>query len=150
MRIIDIDHVIPAPIEKAFAFMTEVENYLAMPGVLRAELLTPGHPTPPGAGAIREVVLPGLKLIEHIEVYRPPTFMRYRIIRSLPPLRHEHGFMAFTEVPDGTRVRWFTEYEVAAPLSGPLTLVADPVIRAGFRLLLHTADRELSGADDDR
>ncbi|MEV3959370.1 SRPBCC family protein [Nocardia sp. NPDC050193] len=146
MRIIDIERVIPAPIEQVFAFLTDTAHYRTVPGVLRAEVVRPGPRAPGGAGTVREVVLPLLRLTEVIEVYEPPRFMRYRIVRSIPPLRHEHGFMAFAAEPGGTGVRWLSEFAVDFPLlSGPLTRLAEPVLAAGFRFLLYTAARELSG-----
>ena len=144
MRVIDVERVVPAPIEEVFAFMTSTDGYRQMFGVLRADVVRPGPREPGGAGSLREIVLPLLKLTELVEVYEPPTFMRYRIIGSIPPLRHEHGFMTFTEESGGTRVHWHSEFAIASPvLSGPLTVLAKPLFRAGFRALLYTAARIL-------
>lgn len=63
-------------------------------------------------------------------------------------MRHEHGFMRFTEVPGGTRVRWHSEFAVASPvLSGALTVLMKPFLQAGFQRLLSTAARILSAQE---
>lgn len=144
MRTVDIERVIAAPIGQVFAFITDSANYNKVPGVISAVLRTPGATHPQGPGAIRVVTTPLLRLTEHITDYQPPHLMRYRIVKSVPPLRHDSGSISFTVVDGGTSVRWQSRFEVDSPvLSNLLTLLIQPIIAAGFRAVLHTAERQL-------
>ncbi|BAD59910.1 hypothetical protein NFA_50580 [Nocardia farcinica IFM 10152] len=143
-RIVDMERTIAAPIDEVFDWMTDATNYPRVPAVRRVTLVRPGDTHGHGAGAIRIVNTPLLRMTEEIVEYRRPTLMRYRITRSAPPLRHDEGYMAFREVPGGTRVRWYSRFEVDSPFArGPLTLLMVPLIAAGFRLALDTCAKEV-------
>lgn len=144
MRTVDIERVIAAPIDEVFTFLTDSANYKHVPGVLSAILRTPGTPQPQGVGAIRVVTTPLLRLTEQVVTYEPPHLMRYNIVKSIPPLRHDGGSMTFTEVETGTHVRWQSRFEIDSPiLSNLLALLIQPIIAAGFRIVLRTADQRL-------
>ncbi|WP_024802100.1 SRPBCC family protein [Nocardia sp. BMG51109] len=144
MRTVDIETTIRAPAGEVFDWLTDATNYQRVPVVRRVILVRPGDCAAHGEGAVRVVVTPLLRLTEQILEYRPPMLMRYRIVESVPPLRHRDGFIACTQVPRGTRVRWRTEYEIASPvLSRMFTALYAPIIAGGFRVVLHTAAREL-------
>ncbi len=144
MRTVDIEYTIAAPIEDVFDWLTDATNYWMVPTVREVTLIRPGDIQGSGNGAVREVRAWLLSLTEHVVEYRRPTLMRYRIEGSCPKLRHDEGFMEFRAVPGGTQVRWYTRFEVAAPVvSGPLTLWMQWVVIAGFRIVLHTAAIDL-------
>lgn len=144
MRTVIVERTIHAPIADVFDWLTDATNYTQVPVVRRITLLRPGDSALNGTGAVRIVVTPLLKLTEQILEYTPPTLMRYSIIRSTPPLRHEEGYISFEETESGTRVRWFTRYEVDSPFLPTLfTLLMHPVIGMGFHIVLRTAAREL-------
>ncbi|MGW4740150.1 SRPBCC family protein [Nocardia xishanensis] len=146
MRTVDIERTIPAHVSDVFEWLTDATNYRRISVVRRVTLVRPGDDHCHGSGAVRVVVTPLLRLTEEIVEYRPPTLMRYRITRSTPPLRHDEGFMAFRSVPEGTRVRWFSRFEVASPiLAGVCTLAMVPVVAEGFQMTMDRAERELLG-----
>ncbi|MGW0248483.1 SRPBCC family protein [Nocardia goodfellowii] len=141
MRTVDIRRTIPAPIHDVFDWLTDATNYSRVPVVHRVTLVRPGDLNGHGVGAVRRVQTPLLSLTEHIVDYRPPVLMGYRITESWPLLHHEKGYIAFREAPRGTEVHWYTRYEAAAGWG--LTLALQPVIYAGFDIVLRTAAREL-------
>ncbi|MCP2275352.1 Uncharacterized conserved protein YndB, AHSA1/START domain [Nocardia amikacinitolerans] len=146
MHTVDIERTIRAPITDVFDWLTDATNYRRVPVVRRVTLIRPGDVHCHGRGAVRVVVTPLLRLTEEIVEYRPPTLLRYRITRSTPPLRHDEGFMAFRSVPEGTRVRWFSRFEVVSPvLPGVCTLAMVAVVSSGFQLALDCAQGELLG-----
>ncbi|MRH86995.1 SRPBCC family protein [Nocardia sp. SYP-A9097] len=147
MRTVDVERTIPAPLPDVFDWLTDTTNYQRVPFVRRVTLVRPGHTTGHGEGAVRLIVTPMIRLTEEIVEYRPQEIIRYRLLKSIPPLRHQDGFISFRQVSRGTRVRWFSTFEIAAPmLAGLCTAVTLPIIRAGFIMVMRTAERELRGA----
>lgn len=145
MRVVDMHRTIAAPIGEVFDWMTDATNYHRVPMVRRVILVRPGDTHGHGVGAIRIVNTPLFRMTEEILEFERPTFMRYYIPRSTPPLRHDEGYMRFEEVPGGsTHVRWYSRFEVKAPFASDLcTLMLLPVIVTGFRLALDTCEKEL-------
>ncbi|GAB0101779.1 SRPBCC family protein [Nocardia sp. JMUB6875] len=146
MRTVDVERTIPAPAPDVFDWLTDVANYQRVPLVRRVTLVRPGDTAGNGAGAVRLVVTPLLRLTEEIVEYDPPRLMRYRLLKSVPPLRHQEGHISFEPVAAGTRVRWSSTFEIAAPFLAPMwTRMFLPVVRGGFIMVLRTAERELRG-----
>ncbi|WP_067574621.1 SRPBCC family protein [Nocardia acidivorans] len=146
MRTVDVERTIRAPLPDVFDWLTDATNYQRVPMVRRVTLVRPGDTAGHGAGAVRLIVTPLIRLTEEIVEYRPQQLMRYRLLKSVPPLRHQDGFIAFKEVSAGTRVRWFSTFEIASPIMpGLCTALFLPTIRAGFLMVLRTAERELRG-----
>ncbi|QIS15932.1 SRPBCC family protein [Nocardia arthritidis] len=145
MRTVDIERTIEAPIADVFDWLTDATNYPRVPLVRRVTLVRPGDTHPQGRGAVRLVVTPVLRLTEEIVEYHPPTLMCYRILQSIPTLRHEQGRMEFRETANGTRVRWLSRFELESAWSGFFTAALSPGIALSFHLLLRTAARDLQG-----
>ncbi|UGT39113.1 SRPBCC family protein [Nocardia yamanashiensis] len=147
MRTVVIERTIHAPRPDVFDWFTDATNYQRVPFVRRVTLVRPGDTRSHGAGAVRLIVTPLLRITEEIVEYSPPELMRYRLLNSVPPLRHQEGYMSFAEVSAGTRVRWFSTFEIASPvLAGFFTAVFAPAIHGGFVMVFRTAERELRGA----
>jgi uncharacterized protein YndB with AHSA1/START domain len=145
MHEVRVVRTIAAPIEDVFEWMTNSDNYRRVPGVFVARLVQPGTPAPQGPGAIREVVTAGMKLTEQILELDRPVLMRYRVLSSFPPIRHESGSMTFHAENGATTVTWVSRLESTSPiLTGPLTRVLAVGLTAGFRGVLRTAAKELS------
>ncbi|WP_327095908.1 SRPBCC family protein [Nocardia vinacea] len=143
MRTVTVRRTIAAPIEQVFDWITDAANYRQVPGVLRAEVTRAGID---GVGTIREVTTAALKLTEEIVGYERPVRMDYLIRSSIPPLRHESGSMQLRETADGTEVTWSSTFEVRTPVcSGASTRVFAPAVAFGFRTVLRTAERKLTG-----
>ncbi|MBL1075529.1 SRPBCC family protein [Nocardia sp. 2] len=146
MRKVTYERTIPAPLPDVFDWLTDATNFQRVPFVRRVTLVRPGNTTGHGDGAVRLIVTPLLRITEEITEYTPPTLMRYRVLNSVPPLRHQEGYIAFEAVPTGTRVRWNSTFEIASPILPTLcTRLFLPVVRGGFLLVLRTAERELLG-----
>jgi len=144
MRVVDMHRTIAAPIGEVFDWMTDATNYHRVPSVRRVVLVRPGDTHGHGVGAIRVVNALLFRMTEEITEFEPPTFMRYYIPRSIPPLRHDEGYMRFEKVLGGTHVRWYSRFEVRSPIASDLcTLIMVPVIAAGFRFTLDTCEKEL-------
>ncbi|MQY30341.1 SRPBCC family protein [Nocardia aurantia] len=146
MRTMDIERTIAAPIDDVFDWLSDVTNYQRVPFIRRVTLVRPGSVAEHGVGAVRLIVTPAWRVTQEITEYDPPKWVRYRNLDSFPPQFHQDGNLTFTELPDGTRVRWHTEFEVSTPIFGPVyTLLLVAGFAMGLRLVLGTADRELRG-----
>ncbi|MBF6330471.1 SRPBCC family protein [Nocardia transvalensis] len=144
MRTVDLERTIQAPIADVFEWLTDATNFQRVPLIRRVTLVRPGNVAEHGVGAVRLLVTPLMRVTEEIVEYDPPRLMRYKILNAFPPLRFQDGSLTFTEVENGTRVRWHSEFEVAAPIfGGPWTLALQPLVALGIRLVLSTADHEL-------
>lgn len=147
MRTVDVERTIRAPLPDVFDWLTDATNYQRVPLVRRVTLVRPGNTNGHGVGAVRLIVTPLIRLTEEIVEYNPPELMRYRLLKSVPPLRHQEGFISCKAVSAGTRVRWFSTFEIASPiLPGLCTALFTPAIHSGFLMVLRTAERELRGA----
>ncbi|MEU0540101.1 SRPBCC family protein [Nocardia sp. NPDC005978] len=146
MRTVDVERTLRAPLPDVFDWMTDATNFQRVPMCRRVTLVRPGNTNGHGVGAVRLIVTPLIRLTEEIVEYNPPELVRYRLLKSVPPLRHQEGFIAFKAVPHGTQVRWFSTFEIASPiLPGLWTAMFLPVIRTGFHMVLRTAESELRG-----
>jgi hypothetical protein len=66
-------------------------------------------------------------------------------VSSLPPTAHDGGSIVLRKSTAGTTVTWASRFEVAVPALGQvLTPFVATVMATGFRLTLHTANRELT------
>lgn len=144
MRTVTLERTISAPAADVFDWLTDATNYQRVPVILRVMLVRPGHIAEHGVGAVRLLVTPFVRVTEEIVEYDPPRMMRYKLLTSYPTLRYQDGMMTFREVAGGTRVRWRSEFEVAAPRFADLwTLALAPLVVLGIRNVMATADREL-------
>ncbi len=144
MRTLDLERVIRAPRADVFDWLTDATNYQRVPSIRRVTPVRPGNVSEHGVGAVRLVVTPVLRLTEEIVDYDPPKVFRYRILKSLPPLLRQDGTVTFDDHPGGTRVRWRSQFEVAAPLLATAwTFALLPAVYLGLHYVLATADREL-------
>ncbi|NKI34174.1 SRPBCC family protein [Wenzhouxiangella sp. XN79A] len=138
MQTIDITETIALPIDRAFELLADHADYHRFPGITRSELLQEGTPAPNGLGALRRVALGRVVLDEEITGFEPPDRLAYRVIASKPvEVVHEGGVIELTEVPEGTRIRWRSTFELKIPLVGGLvTRRAARQFERGFRKVL--------------
>ena len=140
MQTIDITETIALPIDRAFELLADHANYHRFAGITRSELLQEGRPAPNGLGAVRRVALGNVVLDEEITGFEPPNRMAYRVIASKPvEVMHEGGLIELTQVPEGTRIRWRSTFELKIPLVGRLvTRRAARRFERGFRAVLRS------------
>lgn len=92
-----------APIETVFERLTDHEVMARWPGIGGCRLVREGRPRN-GRGAIREVKVRGLTLLEEVVVFEPPHRFDYEIIKGLP-VAHR-GTVHLVPSKDGTLVTW--------------------------------------------
>lgn len=145
METVTVERVIGAPRADVFAWLTTTTNYTAAPLVVRCRLTRRGDGAPYGVGAVRSHLWLIGWFRERITHYDPPYATEYVVDASVPPARHELGRMTFTEVDEGTHVRWSTRAELRVPLVGTaLTrLLARPILSRTFLGILDAADAAL-------
>ncbi|MGV9675301.1 SRPBCC family protein [Nocardia sp. NPDC003482] len=144
MRTLDLERTIQAPIADVFEWLSDATNYQRVHLIRRVTLVRPGDVAEHGVGAVRLIVTPLVRVTVRIVEYEPPRLVRYQLLKSVPPLRYQDGFLAFAESGAGTRVHWHARFEVAAPLfGGQWTLALAPIMSLGVRGVLARADFEL-------
>ncbi|OXR43946.1 hypothetical protein B7C42_04185 [Nocardia cerradoensis] len=144
MRTLDLERIIRAPRADVFDWITDATNYQRVPAIRRVTPVRPGNVSEHGVGAVRLLVTPLLRLTEEVVDYDPPRLFRYRVLKSLPPLRRQDGTVTFDDHPEGTRVRWHSQFEVATPLfAAAWTLALIPAVYLGVSMVLSTAEAEL-------
>ncbi|MDD9968922.1 MAG: SRPBCC family protein, partial [Myxococcales bacterium] len=95
---------IAVPLDVAFATVSDHEGFVRMPGV-RTRILRAGDSDRCGLGCLREVrAFPGLRFVEEITAWSPPTTFEYRIRESTLPLLHEGSRLELRGQGDGTEV----------------------------------------------
>ena len=144
MRTVKLERTIRAPLTDVFEWLTDATNLQRVPIIRRVTLVRPGNLVEHGVGAVRLLVTPLVRVTEEIVEYDPPRLIRYKLLSSYPPMRYQDGSVEFKETARGTRVRWTSQFEVAAPLFADLwTVGMAPMVVGGIRSVLLTADREL-------
>lgn len=111
--------------------------------ILRSERIQDGDGALDGVGAVRRLVTPGGLVREVVEVFDPPTRLRYRVLSGLPTVRDYVGEVTLDDLPEGgTSIHWTTEFTVP-PLVGKVT---------AFFIATGTASlaRDLARAADER
>jgi len=120
---ISLTHDFKQPVERIFDYLAEHENLSAIfPGkVTRVRDGDDG--TRNGVGSTRAIGMgPGPKVIETTTVVVPNERIEYEITGG-PPVKHHHGTMRFSALPDGgSRLQYDIEFELHVP--GVITPVA--------------------------
>lgn len=142
-----------APPAAVFAALSDHVAFLSGGGV-RCRLLRDGDAGRDGIGAVREVRIGGLVLVEDIVAFESPRHYAY-LIRTLSttrgrslPIHHERGWLEFAADGGGTVVDWRSRFEIAVPLLGRVfaPLVALRIRRGFDAVLARTARRLATGA----
>ncbi|WP_204080725.1 SRPBCC family protein [Mycobacterium riyadhense] len=139
---IHVERTIAAPVEQVFDWLADPANLATAPLALRAGYAKDS--SPPGAGAVREVVGVGMRFREEITAYDRPHSYSYLIVGSFPPFNHNGGTLTFTASDDGTRVDWLTNYTHPARAGGKLLeAVSRPLLRSSFLAVLAACAKAL-------
>lgn len=121
MRSIRVQRVLAVDPQRAFELLSDHAGLDRFPGIRAARLLSPGEAEPNGVGAVRRVEPGGGAWFEEeITQFERPRTYGYRIVRSVPPVRHEGGWLELVPVAQGVSVTWTSSLEVAVPVVGPL------------------------------
>lgn len=141
-----VRRTIAASPARVFDWLADVRRYTASPVVLSARWAQLDDQGGHGVGAVREVTAAIGWFRERIVASEPGRELRYQILASVPPVRHEYGAVVLTEVPGGTHVEWTTTTAVRLPLAGPVLdrIVLGRAIQVGFGDVLRACERELT------
>lgn len=143
MNQFEIERIVRAPREVAFARYTDHAGWSEWAGVGRVSLFRPGRTERDGIGCVRSFDrLLGLR--EEVTEFRAPEVMSYRIVRGGFPLKRYRGHVVFEPHPDGTRVVWRTTFASRVPLIGKLAASA---LRVGFTRVLERFARDVESKD---
>src|SRR3569832_1687555 len=113
MERVEVERVIPQPIEAVFDRFTDNEGWGDWAGLGPVRLLQTGEGQRNGKGAVRACTeSPGLR--EEITVFERPRRQEYRVTQGVPIADH-HGQVDFVEVPGGTRVTWRVTFRSRIP-----------------------------------
>jgi len=142
---IKVERLINKPVADVFNFLADHENYSNFPGVDHSELLEQGRHEKNGLGALRRVVLGGIKLEERITAFEKPNKLHYIIEKSSPlPFLHDRGEIQLLDEGSQTRVIWLSEGHIDIPIIG--NLIFDKIINkqgaAGFNKTLSWIDKQ--------
>ena len=118
METIEVGIHIDAPIEKVWERFTDIDAFTDLKEVSYAKLLKEGREARMGVGAVRELRLQGIKFVEDIVTFEPPSCLEYRVKKSTMPIRHDIGRMEFTPSDKGTDIHWTSRFEFPVPLIG--------------------------------
>jgi uncharacterized protein YndB with AHSA1/START domain len=144
MKNITVNRLIPHPIDRVFAVLSNHAGYTAFPGVTGAKLLKHGWDEPNGQGAIRRIELGAVWFEEEITAFEPPVRMDYLILRSRPAMEHEGGSLRLEETAEGTQVTWTSTFRIRVPLVSPLvTPLVATVGEKAFARILKAVERQL-------
>lgn len=132
---ISISHDFSKPVDRIFDFLAEHENLTQIfPGKVR-RVRDGSDGTRNGVGSTRAIGIgPGPKIIETNTVVVPNERIEYEITGG-PPVKHHHGTMVFSPLPNGgTHVQYDIELELHVPgaAAGLATVLRGSIAR-GFK-----------------
>ncbi|AGM28817.1 SRPBCC family protein [Mycobacteroides abscessus] len=116
METIEVRRSIAAPIADVFDWISNAGNYTDSPLFLAAKLIRSGSAAAYGVGAIRRFTFPFAVVHEEITRFDPPYSFSYRVIKCVPPVRHEGGAVVLTPTAHGTDLMWSSSAELRLPV----------------------------------
>lgn len=105
---------IAASVEEVFTWFYQSEHFIASPIVFVSTWKTPSRWT---KGAQRDIIMIAGWYREEITDVQVNKSIRYRVLRSVPPIRQEFTELAVESIgPQQTSVTWTIELEVVTPI----------------------------------
>jgi len=143
---IEVERLIPHPIERVFRRYTDHAGWSEWAGLGIVRLVREGAPDRNGVGSVRAFALaPGLR--EEVIVFEPPRRQEYRVTRAAFPLTDHHGEVIFTPEGPGTLVTWRVTFRSKVPgLGWPVERGIAALFRWMLRRLARDLDRPSSGS----
>ena len=133
MRHVEVERRVAGPRQAVWDAYTDYEGWTRWAGLGRVRLETEGAPQRHGVGAVREIRMGGIVVLEEVLTFEPPERMTYRVVRGGLPMRDHLGEVVFEEVDGGTDVTWRCRFESRVPGLGPALEV---VVATAFRRAL--------------
>lgn len=132
---LEVTRTIAAAPEPVFDWLTEPTNLTSAPLFLRV-YWADGY-SAPSVGAVRKGLVVGAWLREVITAYDAPHSYSYRVVRSVPPAKHDGGTVTLTPTGAGTHVEWVTSYSIPSRAGGKVTeAVTERLFRSSFQAIL--------------
>lgn len=101
---------------------------------------------PDGAGSVREIRAPGLRLLEQVDECDPPHRIVYHICGGTPLIRSHRGEMRFWPEGAGTVLDYRIELQARAGLTPLLAMALERALTPGIRRLAQRYERNAPDA----
>lgn len=138
MNEVHVNVYIHAPRERVFEALSNHESLLRLEGLLgkvSTRIVQAGARDRNGLGCRREVSGGlGMRFVEEITAWEPPSFYEYRIVETSMPMRHRSGRLELTARGEGTEVNWTTRFEMTVPFGKGLV----GAVSEGFASVMFT------------
>jgi hypothetical protein len=108
-----------APREAVWELLADARSWSEWGAWQTSELEREGSPPPGGVGAIKRMIRRPVTTREEVTVFEPPSALGYTLLSGLP-LRDYQGRVTLTDSPEGTEIRWRTEFDAKIPGTGGL------------------------------
>lgn len=145
MQTTTVRRTIAALIDVVFDWLTDADNYRAMPGVLHVKTHPVDGAEPNGIGSLRELTNLAMKVTEEVTAFERPHHMSYVFRATVPPMQHDGATMTFHDLEGGTEVAWTTSLQLTTPVLGRLlTRGYLWSLGLGMRMLFRAAERALA------
>jgi uncharacterized protein YndB with AHSA1/START domain len=141
MERVEVERVIPQPIERVFDRYTDHAGWSDWAGVGKVRLVQEGAPDRNGVGAVRAFAsTPGLR--EEVVLFERPSRMEYRVTAGPVPMKDHLGEVMFArEGENATRLTWRVSFRSKIPGIGWLIARGLGVL---FRRMLSGLERDLA------
>ncbi len=113
---VQVEALIRAPADRVWSRLIDHAG-LSSWTPFEGRIVRPGADSPNGPGCLREVTLPGVRIIEEVLTWDEGRHYRYTL-RSGAPLRWHQGDLFIREEGGATRVRLAIRFESRIPLTG--------------------------------
>jgi uncharacterized protein YndB with AHSA1/START domain len=150
MNEVHVNVYIHAPREQVFAALSDHAAFLRVDGPLvkaTTRIVREGERERNGLGCLREARgAIGMRFVEEITAWEPPSFFEYRIVDTSLPLQHRGGRIELTERGAGTEVDWTTRFKMTVPLGkGLMGSLSEGLSSVLFTTFLLAAKARLEG-----
>lgn len=137
---VSVTHDFTKPVDRVYDFLAEHENLQSIFPAKITRLTSGTDGTRNGVGSSRQLKMgPGMKLVETTLVAVPNERIEYEITKSSLPVKHHHGTMVFSSLPNGgSRLQYDIELEL--PIPGAAALVGAQ-LRSSIRKGLPKVDQ---------
>lgn len=151
MNDVHVNVYIHAPRERVFEALSDHEALLRLEGPLgkvTTRIVREGSRDRNGLGCKREVSGGlGMRFVEEITAWEPPSFFEYRIVETSMPMRHRSGRIELTARGEGTEVDWTSHFEMRVPFfaKGLMGAVSEGFASVLFTTFLLAAKARIEG-----
>jgi len=134
MQYVEVNEVIPAPIDAVWDRYTDHRSWTDWAGLGTVTLDREGSPSPNGVGCVRRISRGGVRVFEEVVSFEPPRRMSYRVVKGGIPIKNHLGEVEFEARGERTLVTWRCRFESRIPgLGRPFRLLVRTLFRNALR-----------------